>query len=189
MRVIFHVALFIALCASTASAQVSFANIQEDEDEYHKAEVFVGYSHNRVNLDINGGSGFDGFNASATGNVSRYLGLKFDLSGHYKSDGGFDASIYNVHGGAQLKDNSTASRFKPFAHLLAGVARRKSSFSSFGNQAEFSDTGFSAIAGGGLDIRAGRRFDVRVGQIDYNLTRFGGRSGHNLRLSVGLVFH
>lgn len=186
MRVIFHVALFIALCASTASAQVGFANIQEDEDEHHKVEVFVGYSHNRVNLDITGGSGFNGFNVSATGNVSRYFGLKADLSGHYRSRNSFDASIHNVHGGAQLNDNSTAARFKPFAHRLAGVARRKS---SFGNQAEFSDTGFSAIAGGGLDIRAGRRFDVRVGQVDYNLTRFGGRSGHNLRLSVGLVFH
>ena len=185
MRVIFHLAMFIALCASTASAQVSFANIQED-DEYHRAEVFVGYSHNRENVDAMGGSGFNGFNASVTGNVSRLLGLKFDLSGHYKSGSGFDASIYKVHGGAQLKDNSTAARFKPFAHLLAGVARRKSSFGAFG---EFKDTGFSAIAGGGLDIRAGSRFDVRVGQVDYNLTRFSGRYEHHLRLGIGLVFH
>lgn len=186
MRVIFHLAMFIALCASTASAQVSFANIQEDDDEYHKAEVFVGYSHNRVNVDFIGGSGFNGFNASVTGNFSRLLVLKFDFSGHYRSRDSFDASTYNAHGGVQLKDNSRTARFKPFAHLLAGVARRKSSFGTFG---EFTDTGFSAIAGGGLDIRAGSRFDIRVGQVDYNLTRFGGQSEHNLRLGVGLVFH
>ena len=185
MRGMLLAAVFIVLCAPVALAQVSSANIQDDDgDDYHKAEVFVGYSHYRDS--ISDPEGFDGFNASVTGNVSRYLGLKFDLSGHYNSNAFADASVYNVLGGVQVKDNSKAARFKPFAHLLAGVARRKVSFNNLG---EFSDTGFSAVAVGGLDIRVHKRVDVRAGQLDYNFTRFGGDSGHSFRFGIGLVFH
>jgi len=184
MRGMLRAAVLIALCAPAALAQVGFGNIQDEDDDYHKAELFVGYSHHRES--IIDPEGFDGFNASVTGNVSRYFGLKFDLAGHYHSDAFTDASVYNVLGGVQLKDNSKAARFKPFAHLLGGVARRRASFGTFGG---FSDTGFSAVAGGGLDIRVHRRLDVRAGQVDYNLTRFSGEAGHGFRFGIGLVFH
>jgi hypothetical protein len=153
------------------------------DDDYQRAEAYAGYSHFRVTQ--GSGEGLHGFNASVTGNVTRHVGLKFDLSGHYQTNFGDRVSLYNYLGGVQLKRNSSAARLKPFAHALAGGARLKVSAGSFG----FSESGFAAALGAGLDVRASDRFDVRVFQVDYNPTRFGGATQHNLRLGVGLVVH
>ena len=181
MKRVLLAALLAAFCAASAAAQQS---APYDDDDYPKAEGYIGFSHFRA---TGGGTvGFNGFEAAVTGNVTRVVGLKLDLSGHYRSEFGGRVSIYNFLGGVQLKNNARAARFKPFAHALAGGARIKESFGSFGS---FSSTGFSAVVGAGLDIRAGRRVDVRVIQADYNLLRFGGESSHNFRLGAGLVFH
>ena len=147
------VVLFVFLCASLTFAQGT--------DGYKRFEFFAGFSHNRVDSGvgddeagfaglINGRVGFNGFNTSVTGNVSRYVGLKFDLSGHYNSehvrgvitppcrnvvphclvpdqllDFELRSSLYNFLGGVQLKDNVRGARFKPFAHLLVGAARAR----------------------------------------------------------------
>ena len=73
MRRFILVALRAALCAATASAQ------QSDDEDYPKAEGYVGFSHFRA---TGGGTvGFNGFEAAVTANVSRLVGLKFDLFG------------------------------------------------------------------------------------------------------------
>jgi hypothetical protein len=51
------------------------------------------------------------------------------------------------------------------------------------------DTGFAAAFGGGIDIRASNRIDIRVIQIDYNPTRLFDGTQHNLRVGIGIVFH
>ena len=175
MRRFLLAALVATFCAANAAAQSS----PGDDDDYPKAEGYVGFSHYRA---TGGGTvGFNGFEAAVTANVSRRVGLKFDLSGHYRSDFGERVSIYNYLGGVQLKNNSREARFKPFAHGLAGGARI--------GAGGFSSNGFSAVLGAGLDARVGSRVDVRVIQADYNLLRFGGDSSHNFRLGAGLVFH
>ena len=208
----FLLALIIVACASIAAAQVT----------YKRWEIFGGYSHNRVDTgigDFDPDSGefdtkresFHGFEASVTGNFSRYLGLKGDVSGHYKNKIiPFDtvtkavdmkSSLYNFLAGVQLKDNSTESTFKPFAHVLPGVAYVRNRF-EFRN--EFcnavapgqcpaniteSHTAFAAALGGGLDIRTTNRIDIRAIQIDYNPTRSGDPTQHNIRIGVGIVIH
>jgi hypothetical protein len=175
MKRILLAALFAALCAANAAAQ----STPGDDDDYPKAEGYVGFSHFRA---TGGGTvGFNGFEVAATANVSRLVGLKFDVSGHYRSDFGERVSIYNFLGGVQLKNNSREARFKPFVHVLMGGARI--------GGGGFSSNGFSAVVGGGLDVRAGRRADIRVMQADYNLLRFGGDSSHNFRLGAGIVLH
>ena len=203
--------LFFALICACAPAALA--------QDYHRFELFGGYSHARVDTGIGDSDpdlsdvidereGFHGFNVSATGNLNRYFGLKFDFSGHFKSKSfpfnngrvDIDSSIYNVLGGVQIKDNSTETRFKPFAHALAGIAKAR-------NEVEFidacpilaplpcpvdftdSDTGFAAALGGGLDIRAGSRFDIRAIQIDYNPTKVFDNTQHNFRIGVGIVIH
>jgi hypothetical protein len=52
-----------------------------------------------------------------------------------------------------------------------------------------SSTGFSGVIGGGLDIRAGKRIDVRVIQVDYNPTHVEGEWQHNFRIGAGIVIH
>ena len=207
--------LFAILIVATAS--MAFA---QSTDDYNKVEGYVGYSHNRVDTGLDDGNtelsdvinereGFNGVNASITGNVTRYFGLKGDFSGHYKSETfpvlgasvDVDSSIYNFLGGVQIKDNSKETRFKPFAHALIGAARvrNRADFSSGVCAAVFpspcpvdfteTETAFAGAFGGGLDIRAGKRLDIRVIQFDYNPTTAFDSTQHNFRIGAGIVFH
>ncbi len=213
MRRLMSLAILIAACASVSLAQST--------DDYNKLEFFGGYSHNRVDTGVGDNDpqlndiidereGFHGFNAAVTGNVTRYVGLKFDVSGHWKrktfpigtAQLDLDSSLYNFLGGVQIKDNSKETRIKPFAHALVGAAHAKfdGNFSDGICAAVFpspcpvdfedSDTGFAGAFGGGLDIRANDRIDIRAFQFDYNPTRLGGDgTQHNFRVGVGIVIH
>jgi len=205
----------IVACASIAAAQ----------SDYKKFEFFAGYSHNRVDTGIGNDDadlgdiidereGFHGFEVSATGNLTRYFGIKGDFSGHFKSETfsfGSVASpeanvdlksrLFNFLGGVQLKDNSTEGTFKPFAHALVGVAhaRNRIDFNNGLCVAVFpspcpedfteSETGFAGAFGGGIDIRASDRISIRAIQIDYNPTRLFDSTQHNFRIGLGIVFH
>ena len=122
-------AMMILTCTSLAAAQ---------SDDYKKFEIFGGYSYQLIGNDLDDDDvildpeSFRGFNASITGNVSRYFGLKFDFSGHFKSrpitfgpvvNGiDVDSSRYTYLGGVQFKNNSSEATFKPFVHALVGAA-------------------------------------------------------------------
>jgi outer membrane protein with beta-barrel domain len=232
MRNLILMAVVLAFTVPLAYAQSS--------DDYNKVEVYGGYSHSRTDTgientfpvlgdDLKGREGFNGFNASVTANLSRYVGLKFDSSGNYRSDAlrvnlAFPcqpaplclpaivpadvrarASLYNFLGGVQFKDNSAETRLKPYAHLLVGAARTRVKVDeplvcaipegcpvgsgSSRNILNESDTGFAGAFGGGLDIRVGKRIDVRVIQLDYNPTRLFDNTQHNFRAGAGIVFH
>ena len=127
------------------------------QDDYKKGEFYIGYSHGRVetggvgpatqaNTGVGDRQAFHGFGVSGVYNVSRYFGIKGDVSGTYNNTrfsfpvttGGAtqtvsfdsDRSLYNFLGGIQVKDNSSEGRVKPFAHALAGVARASSKISN-----------------------------------------------------------
>ncbi len=168
--------------------------------------------------------GFNGFEASATYNVKQYIGLQGDFSGHFKTDqfidtgGGVTTSVntrehlYNFLGGIQLKNNQSDARIKPFSHALAGVARYTSRLDqtvqpftafNFGLHDDF--TAFAMKLGGGIDIRASRRVDIRVIEFDYNpifardralqtisgpfTVSTTGKTTHNFSFGAGIVFH
>jgi opacity protein-like surface antigen len=207
--------LFATLIVATAS--MAFA---QSTDDYHKFEFYGGYSHNRVDTGtsdndpavsdiINEREGFNGFETSITGNLSRYFGLKGDFSGHFKNKTfpigaahvDVDSTVFNFLGGVQIKDNSKETRFKPFAHALIGAARvrNKADFSNDVCAAVFpspcpadfteTETGFAGAFGGGLDIRAGKNIDIRAIQFDYNPTHVFDETQHNFRIGAGIVFH
>lgn len=198
MRKLILLALFI-----TCSAPLTFA--QSTSDEYDKVNVFAGYSHNRLDTGVSNEDpelddivdereGANGFNASVTGNVSRYVGLKFDYSFHQRSiEFGADSTdfrLQNFLGGVQFKDNSKdeSKKVKPFAHVLVGAARASVDLTEFDEDFEdFSETGFAAGIGGGVDFRINDRFDFRAIQFDYNPTRFSDEMQHNFRIGIGVV--
>lgn len=161
---------------------------------------------------------FNGVNVSGVYNASRYFGVKADYSATFNTArvsetftaGGLNYTVgfenknqlHNFVGGVQIKDNANDGVFKPFAHAMAGVAHARTKFQDFactapaggncdpfvvGNQT-FTETGFSGIIGGGIDFRIGNRFQIRAIQVDYNPTRLGGETQHNLRLGTGIVF-
>jgi Outer membrane protein beta-barrel domain len=207
------VGMIIVACASIAVAQ----------NDYKRFEFFGGYSHNRIDTGIGDDDpelgdiigereGFHGFNASITGNITRYVGLKFDFSAHFKNRTfpltpistatvDVDSRLYNFLGGVQIKDNASESTFKPFGPALVGAAngRNRVDFSPDVCIAIFpspcpvdftdSETGFAGAFGGGLDIRVNNRIDIRAIQVDYNPTRLFDSTQHNFRIGVGIVFH
>jgi hypothetical protein len=168
--------------------------------------------------------GYNGFDTSVVYNFSRYVGLKGNISGHYNSDNFADGAtkedtrthVYNFLGGVQIKDNLKEGRaLRPFAHALFGAARVSTSarqtnqfapppFNDF--TTSDSHTSFAMKLGGGLDVRLGRRVDLRLVELNYNpifarerqLTggpfpqtpiTAQGRTAHNFTVGVGIVLH
>lgn len=209
-------ALFLAFAILTSS---SVAVAQSDYKKweffggYSHNRVDTGIGDADPDLDdiVDEREGFHGFNTSITGNVSRYFGLKFDFAGHFKqqdlpfsiasgtSNVNLDSRVFNFLGGVQVKDNSTDATFKPFAHALIGAAhvRNKVTFSGVcvtivpSPCPNFTDseTGLAGAVGGGIDIRASNKVDIRVIQFDYNPTRVFDSTQHNFRIGVGIVIH
>lgn len=205
MSKVFLLAILLVSCAPMAFAQSS--------DDYNKLEFYGGYSHNRVDTGSGGTiignrEGFNGFNTAVTGNITRYVGLKFDVAGHFKEksfpigSGSIDvnSNLFNFLGGVQVKDNSKDAKFKPFAQALVGVARGRNrvAFNGILCTAIFpspcsnfteTDTGLAGAIGGGLDIKLNDRFDIRAIQVDYNPTRLFDETQHNFRIGAGIVIH
>lgn len=130
------------------SASIGFA---QTGDDYHKLEVFAGYSNNQADVGSTNASSvrnqfavrenLNGAEASVVVNINRYFGIKGDFSAHFKNielntgtiapNGatitnqsiGVRTSLYNFLGGVQIKDNrKEGSRFRPFGHALVGQA-------------------------------------------------------------------
>ncbi len=166
---------------------------------------------------INDRFGSHGFGASLTGNFRRYVGAKFDFSTHSKTqtysdfypEGGY--SEYRLKfktnlflGGLQFKDNNKeGGRVRPFAHVLAGIANQKATFSGLdavegmSYSESLSKNSFAMALGGGLDVRAGKRVSVRVFQFDFVPVFFkadddldlSSHTQKNFRISAGIVIH
>jgi opacity protein-like surface antigen len=213
----------VLMCVSPAIAQ----------DDYRKLEFFGGYSvmnfdnaaGNTNNAAVNDVLGeketLRGFNLAVNYNFHKYVGVKFDYSLHLREDnfsrplgsGTIDTTVQNFLFGAQFKNNKEDDPiFKPFGHVLAGVAVQKIDIDSpqlpavFGvNDFSVNETSLAFALGGGLDIKISRRIDARVGQVDWNIIRRGDQNipgltpgtsiifpntrQDNLRLSFGIVIH
>ena len=219
MKYIFLTLAFVLTLSAFSVAQSS---------DYNKGEFYIGYSNGQVDTGanfsnsgnavqnfFNNRTNFNGFEAAGVYNLSRYVGLKADLSGTYHRAGSFSfpvttgtstqtvsgnvrESLYNVLGGVQIKDNANTGRFKPFAHALAGLGHARSDVtnltctttanincSNFGNGDHAN--GFAMAFGGGIDVRVNDRIDVRAIQVDYNPLRLNGMTENNLRIGVGIV--
>jgi hypothetical protein len=159
----------------------TFSTAAQDTPEF---EIFGGYSYIKVN---EGGTGtsYDlqrGWAAALSPNLNHWFGLTADFSGHYETVGGAATKIHLFTFGPRFSIRRS-ERFTPYLHVLAGGTHSGSSFGAI----ESSNTGFAGIGGGGFDVHVGERFSVRMGQLDYVVTRFSGRYQHNFRYSAGVV--
>jgi hypothetical protein len=152
--------------------------------ETPKAEVFGGYQYTRINV---GGTGFNfnGWNASVTGNVNKYVGVAADFSGAYKSEGGASLKVHSYTFGPVISLNHEGT-LNPFVHALFGGANANLSASGLGSS---STNGFAMMMGGGTDAKLSPRLAVRLFQADWVYYRFQGvGESKNVRISTGLVF-
>jgi hypothetical protein len=200
MRLKLFVAALLLNCCALSPLRAQSA----DDAPPRRNEFFAGYSFNSA--DINTltvapeRTGQHGLNLAYTRYVTKRVGLTFDASAHLKRDNfnfnnlNFERKRDQYHflGGVQFKSRHSARRVAPFAHVLAGGALFRgfaSSRTQAGNTFLIDDaTSFALAVGGGLDVRAGRHFDIRLIQADYLPTFFGSTRQDNLRLSFGVVF-
>ncbi|MDT4965610.1 MAG: hypothetical protein QOJ64_347 [Acidobacteriota bacterium] len=157
-------------------------------------DLFLGANFQRFHCERRG---YNGFDASVTHNFTRYVGIKADVTGHFRNETFVDTftgppirtdteasreRIYNFLAGVQIKNNSRTARFKPFVHALVGIAHQRveqknTSTDNFNNFTT-TDTlnNFAMKLGGGIDIRVGRKIDLRLFELDYNPVFAGDRS-------------
>jgi opacity protein-like surface antigen len=215
MKQLLFAVLVVLSCAPTIFAQAPAP------EAYPKIEGFVGFSGNHFfyadsSTDIvnqnNLASNFShrsqgpiGFEASLTGNLNKYLGVKGDFSMYFNNkptgqittgqDFQVDSRSLYFMAGPEVKARSHM-RLAPFAHTLFGIARSRSEFKvpSTGFSDAHTRTGFAMAFGGGLDVRVSGRFSIRS-MIDYTPTFLGnadpsesGRQNH-FRVSLGVLFH
>ncbi|MHB8540814.1 MAG: outer membrane beta-barrel protein, partial [Candidatus Acidiferrales bacterium] len=143
-----------------------------------KLEVFGGYQY--LHFDLSGGTlNMNGFDASATYNFNRWLGMTADVGGLYNSStpnaGGPNGTthIYNYMFGPTIYPFGHR-RITMFVHGLAGDGHIHIYLPpSGGNPAlTLTDTSFTYAAGGGFDATITRHIAVRLFQGDYEQTHF-----------------
>jgi opacity protein-like surface antigen len=221
------VILALIITASSAIAQ---------GDEINKVEGFVGYSYMQLHRGLDAGEfdedfgdspanrvGAHGFNGSGTYNFTKYLGAKFDFTYHkHRQD--FEGNSYAIDqqavqymGGLQIKNNlkEDGPKFKPFAHILAGLATQSFQIEQLGQNDEIvpfdvDTTNFAMKVGGGIDYRVHKNIDIRLIQVDWNpiwrgekdvsinqpstgftpvFTTIPRIAQQNLQFTFGVVFH
>jgi opacity protein-like surface antigen len=210
------------------------ASLAQAQDDYFKLEGFGGYAYMNLDraLDLDDFALNDfgknrvnshGFNGSVTYNFTRKWGAKFDLSLHTfgedftstvtvnpgpNTSGTFKTSQndYQYMGGIQYKNNSKdAPAFKPFGHVLAGIAQQKFTLERVTpNPAQLVDldsNDFAMKLGGGIDIKVSKNIDARVFQFDYNpiwrgekevgnnFNPLNGGVRHNFMFTFGVAIH
>ncbi len=164
-----------------------------------KLEIFGGYQYVHVgNITDNAsnvsgsGQGYNGWEGAAQFNFNKFLGVEGDFSGVYANIGSFSTHIYTYGGGPVVFFN--AGPIKPFVHVLFGGTSLTGSQSS----GSLSTSGYTVMAGGGVDAKLNRLLALRVAQVDWVYFHFSGFSvggnstpsftgGNNVRLSTGIV--
>jgi PDZ domain len=159
-----------------------------------RGEVFGGYSY--LNIDTNGLSSrqsANGWEASVSGNFSKWFAVEGDVSGYYKADsvdlaalelGTLEVRVTDYSYGAGPRIN-----VRPFfIHALFGGDHLTGNALGFSR----SQDGLAGLAGGGGEWKVSGPWSVRA-SADYIFTRhniFGGPSvtQNNYRASVGIVY-
>jgi len=158
-----------------------------------KADLFLGYSYGRImpqtsgagNFNINGGA------SSIAWNLNDSFGIVADFAGYRVGKiNGFDpdASAFTYLFGPRFSYRRTKN-VTPFAQVLIGGARVSCNLLLPSS----SRSALAMTLGGGVDANLSKHLALRLGQLEYFLTRFqeignDRQTQSNLRFSTGIVF-
>jgi hypothetical protein len=187
MRKVSLLALFLVVCGTFAAAQT--------------AEIAGGWNFLHVDSDFlpSQNSVPGGFFIDGTYYFAKVIGLAADFDYNKKtfsSDQNFVAGdqvrTYGFHAGPRLK--ARIGTLEPFAHALFGVTDLKATAAS---GSSVSDNAFSLKLGGGLDVKVFPHLALRLGEVNFYLTKFSVNSAvsvfntnnhqNNVTFSVGAV--
>ena len=151
-------------------------------------QLYGGYAFDRFTsggaaTNLSGGMGSFGYN------VKPWLQIVADTSYSYVTGTGVKNVLYGNHFGARYFYHPGRWRVTPFAEALVGGSRYDITVSGPGGY-RTSQNCISYKAGGGLDFRVSRRWEVRVIDVDYYRTSFGAGSylsQNNYWASAGVV--
>jgi hypothetical protein len=127
-----------------------------------------------------------GFEGSVAINANRWLAGEANFGGYYKTltilnVGTFGFHDYTAMGGPRFNIR------KAFAHALVGIDHLTGSANFYGARSSGSDNALAGAFGGGVQWNVSRRFALRT-SADYVLSRFGGLTQNNFRVTLGIVF-
>ena len=150
---------------------------------YPKAEVSGDYQYIRLNP---GGANCQGGAGSVAGNLNSWFGVVGEFGG-CKITGqpsGTSAHALNYLFGPRVTYRSYGS-LTPFAHVLLGGERITASATGFGSA---SSNSFAMALGGGADYKLTEHIALRLIQVEYLYTHFGGARQNNARIEAGVVY-
>jgi outer membrane immunogenic protein len=185
-------AVSVALAVAQSDAQPAPAS-----DKLPRAELALNYSYLRSNAPPGGCGCFNLNGGSATFAWPVKPG-SFALAGDVTvahagaiSSTGDSLTLSTFTAGGRYLPKLGHSALQPFGQALVGLAHSSGTLVQGTNPgAGNAGAAFAANLGGGLDLRANRRFSVRLVEADYLLTTFdNGSNNHqnNLRISAGAV--
>jgi hypothetical protein len=156
-----------------------------------KVDLFAGYSYLHTSPGVTQSSfKANGGDASIAFNVNRWGSFVAEVGGvHASKISGtdVDASAETFLFGPKIS-LFRKSKLTPFAQALFGFAHSNAAF----NGTSTSSNGFAMSPGVGLDWNATRHVGLRLGQMDYLLTRVPTSTNqvnwNNFRYSAGVVF-
>lgn len=187
--------------------------------EFPRGELAVTYSYLRYapSAQYTKGHSLNGGGGGFTYNFNDYVGLKMDLGGFGSNTttftipsnsnfpvggiGRVQGNLFTYLFGPQIKFRTP--KLHPYGHLLFGGAHSNVYANAYKiicqpiaggcptSKAPSGDA-FAMAFGGGVDIPVHHNVSVRVGEVDYLLTRFTNAftdtNQSNIRYSAGIVF-
>ncbi len=150
-------------------------------------ELYAGYSFARF-TSAGTSTNFNGAMGSFGWNMTRWLQIVGDSSYNVVTVNGTKNVLYGNHFGPRFFYHwRNRWGITPFVEGLAGGSRLDTTVSGVGGYSTSTNC-ISYKAGGGVDMRASRRFEVRLFNFDYYRTAFGtNTTQNNYTVAAGLV--
>ena len=160
-------------------------------------EVYGGLSF--LHIDDNGlhapKRNFVGWDSEFQYNITKLLGVTADFGGNY---GRVAPGVPNSHSYTYVFGPTFSIRREHavlFAHTLFGENTISKNVITGGSNASPTDSAFSMMWGGGLDVKVNQTFAIRLAQLDWLYTRHdltpnGGKAfQNNVRLTGGVTIN
>jgi peptidoglycan-associated lipoprotein len=199
MRLRIKTTFALLLAVAAVSACPAFAQSAAPGNVPPRADLALGYTYMHSNappggcgcFNLNGGSAAFAW-AFKPGNWAVVGDLVSGYAGNTSADG-YGLTLTAFTAGIRYMPPVGHSSLHPFGQALAGVAHSTGSLVQGSNSAATNAcAAFAGNFGGGLDLKASRRFSIRLVEADYLLTTFdNGSNNHqnNVRIGAGVVIH
>jgi len=194
-------ALLLALASVSAAQGAAQAPVQpaSTAEKPYRAELALGYTYLHSNAPP-GGCGCFNLNGGNATFAWAVVPGKWDLVGDVAADhasnvsaAGYGLTLSAFTAGVRYIPPFHVSSLQPFGQVLLGVAHSSGTLVQTPNAGSANaGAAFATNLGGGLDLKASRRFSIRLIEADYLLTTFdNGSNDHQniVRVSAGVVVH